>query len=169
MRPEKGNPAQRLREWRKGVWLHDDGSYTVWTDYYYLVVMAKDDNIYCGVSRVKYTNKGLASQQVIRVRKLPDQDLFSLNRVSLTNPDYSDFAIDENNFKPGGCTIVKDIIYSPITEIGSNYILLSHCDGDKEKIYSDGICMYISARCGEFRARRVEKFGMRLTHAHPES
>lgn len=153
---KEGDVARRLRKWKKGVWVSEDGGYTIWTDRHYFVVTVKGDNIYCGASKVKYTDKGLALQQMIRVRKLPGQDLFSSNQTLLANPDGSDFPIDESNFKPGVCIIVKGITYSSVTEIGTDHISLSWCDGDEERIYSDGTRVYISALSGEVGSHKVE-------------
>jgi hypothetical protein len=41
---KKLDEGTRLAEWRKGVWLLSDGSYAIYTDTHYFVVMASGDS-----------------------------------------------------------------------------------------------------------------------------
>ena len=63
--------AATLAEWRKGVWILQDGSYAVYTDNHYFVLvvsaMVTTANIYCGASQVRFHDKGMARRQVHRV------------------------------------------------------------------------------------------------------
>jgi hypothetical protein len=66
--------------------------------------------------------------------------------------------IDPGLFAPGTCNIKDGIIYDSITEATDQYILLSTCNGDKEKIFSNGVSVYLPAGGGEAYAYRVELF-----------
>ena len=67
--------ASKLQEWKRGVWLSSGGGYAVWTDNHYFVVWGSGEGdkaqVYCGSSRVRYTDKGIARQQNLRIRKTP--------------------------------------------------------------------------------------------------
>jgi len=118
----------KLAEWRKGVWLLGDGSYAIYTDTHYFVVMVSGDsaspNIYCGASQVKF----------------------------------HDLEIDTTQFAPNTCNIVDGIIYDSVTEVTDEYILLATCNGDREKIFSNGTAAYLPAGGGEFYSVRIESF-----------
>jgi hypothetical protein len=153
---------EKLVEWRKGVWLLGDGSYTIYTDTHYFVVMVSGDsasqNIYCGASQVAYHRKGMARKQVIRVRQVPGGELMSFKENVLDQNGEIPLEIDTSLFAPNTCNIKDGIIYDSITEITDEYILLSTCNGDKEKIFSDGTAAYLPAGGGEFYSLRIEKF-----------
>lgn len=153
----------RLREWRKGVWLLPDGSFTVYTDNHYFVLVAIGDsssrNIYCGVSQVRYHAKGMARKQVLRIRQVPGGESTIYNK-NLFRPDHTEapMDIDSSLFSSGVCNIKDGIIYDSITEVTDECILLSTCNGDKEKIFSNGVSVYLQAGGGEAYAFRVERF-----------
>jgi hypothetical protein len=153
---------EKLAQWRKGVWLLGDGSYAIYTDTHYFVVMISGDsaspNIYCGASQVKFHQKGMARKQVIRVRQLPGGDMMSFRENVLGHNAEIPLEIDTTLFAPNTCNIKDGIIYDSITEITDEYILLSTCNGDKEKIFSDGKAAYLPAGGGEFYSIRIEKF-----------
>jgi hypothetical protein len=71
----------RLAEWRKGVWISGDGTYTIYTNDHYFVISYEGDsassNIYCGTSQLVFHNKGMARKQVLRLRQNPGGDLNS--------------------------------------------------------------------------------------------
>jgi len=152
----------KLTEWRKGVWLLGDGSYAIYTDTHYFVVMVSGDsasaNIYCGASQVRYHHKGMARKQVIRVRQFPGSALafFKENVVRPDNTEAS-LEIDTSLFAPNTCNIKDGIIYDSITEETKDYILLSTCNGDKEKIFSNGVSVYLPKEGGEFYSYRIEQ------------
>jgi hypothetical protein len=152
----------KLAEWRKGVWLAEDGSYTIYTDTHYFVVMASGDsssaNIYCGASQVRYHNKGMARKQVIRVRQFPGSALTWFKENVLGHNAEIALEIDTTQFAPNTCNIKDKIIYDSITEITKDYILLSTCNGDKEKIFSNGVSVYLPKDGGEFYSLRIERF-----------
>ena len=151
-----------LAEWRNGVWLSADGTYTIYTDTHYFVVMASGDpssaNIYCGASQVRYHNKGMARKQVIRVRQMPGATLSWFKENVLGNNAEIPLEIDTTQFAPNTCNIKDGIIYDSITEIAKDYILLSTCNGDKEKIFSNGVSVYLPKDGGEFYSMRIERF-----------
>ena len=66
--------------------------------------------------------------------------------------------IDDKLFSPGVCNIVDGIIYDSITEVTDTYILLSTCNGDREKIFANGVSVYLPADGGEAYAFRIEQF-----------
>ena len=160
--PQQSDTASKLAEWRNGVWIAPDGSYSIYTDTHYFVLYLSGDssnaNIYCGASQVKYHNKGMARKQVARFRKLPGRD-FEMYKKSVFQSDKTEekLVIDTTQFSPGTCNIVSGIIYDSITEENDEYILLSSCNGDKIKIFSNGVSVYISASGGEFYSYRIEK------------
>ncbi|NOY88398.1 MAG: hypothetical protein GXO93_03270 [FCB group bacterium] len=159
---KSSNTAIKLKEWQKGVWIQPDGSYTIYTDTHYFVVSLNGDsshtNIYCGASQIEYHNKGMARKQVLRIRKFPQGNLtFYKNSVFQSDKTEKKLTIDSTLFSPGKCNIVDGIIYDAITEETDNYILLSTCNGDKEKIFSNGVSVYLPASGGEFYSYRVEK------------
>jgi hypothetical protein len=157
---DKGN---KLAEWRKGVWISGDGTYTIYTNDHYFVISYEGDsvspNIYCGTSQLVFHNKGMARKQVIRLRQNPGGDLNSF-RAEAFKTDSSEIplVIDSNLFTPGTCNIKDGIIYDAVTEVTDDYILLATCNGDKEKIYSNGISVYLPVGGGEYYSYRIEKF-----------
>jgi hypothetical protein len=152
----------KLAEWRKGVWLLGDGSYAIYTDTHYFVVMASGDsssaNIYCGASQVRYHNKGMARKQVIRVRQFPGSTLTWFKENVLGHNAEIPLEIDTTQFAPNTCNIKDGIVYDSITEETKDYILLSTCNGDKEKIFSNGVSVYLPKDGGEFYSLRIERF-----------
>jgi len=155
------DPKSKLAEWRNGVWLSADGTYTIYTNTHYFVLMASGDstsaNIYCGASQVQYHNKGMARKQVIRVRQFPGGDLTWFKENVLGNNAEIPLEIDSTQFAPNTCNIKDGIIYDSITEIAKDYILLSTCNGDKEKIFSNGVSVYLPKDGGEFYSMRIER------------
>jgi hypothetical protein len=158
----QGSDENRLAEWRKGVWLLGDGSYAIYTDTHYFVVMVSGDstspNIYCGASQVKFHRKGMARKQVIRVRQLPGGEMMTFKENVLAQNDEIPLQIDTTLFAPNACNIKDGIIYDSITEETDEYILLATCNGDYEKIFSDGKAAYLPAGGGEFYSVRIETF-----------
>ncbi|MCX6640797.1 MAG: hypothetical protein NTW14_09995 [bacterium] len=152
----------KLAQYRQGVWIMPDGSYAVYTDSHYFVLFASGDstsaNVYCGASQVRYHEKGMARKQVLRIRQNPGQELtFFKESAYLDAGKEQPMQIDPALFAPGSCNVKDGIIYDSITEIGSDYILLSSCNGDQEKIYRGGISVYLPAGGGEFYSYRIEK------------
>lgn len=138
-----------------------DGSYAIYTDNHYFVVSASGDsaqaNIYCGGSQLQITDRGMARRQTLRIRKLPGGDLhLSKELRSFSDQSRDEFEIDTTQFEPGTCNIHEGIIYDSITEETDQYILLTTCNGDKEKIFSDGRSVYLPASGGEYWAHRIE-------------
>ena len=155
--------AARLRDWQKGVWVSGAGTYTIWTDSHYFVIQASPQgdslNIYCGSSQVVYTDKGVARKQLVRVRKVPGQTLYAgLTDAYDSTGAETPLIIDESNFKPGQCVQVEGIIYDSVDEVGDDYILMSTCNGDKIKLYRNGISAFLPAGGGEYRSVRIESF-----------
>lgn len=153
----------KLAEWRKGVWILPDGSYTIYTDTHYFVLVASGDsssaNIYCGASQIKFHNKGMARKQVLRVRQFPGEKLsFFVENVFRPDSTEALLSIDTTQFVPNACNIKDGIIYDSITEVKNNYILLTTCNGDHEKIYSNGVSVYLPAGGGEAYSYRIERF-----------
>lgn len=154
----------KLAEWRNGVWISGNGTYTIYTNDHYFVVSFEGDttsaNLYFGASQVKYTSKGLARKQTIRYRQMPNGQKALYKNIAFA-PDNAEspLVIDTTLFKPGICNIKDGIIYDAVTEVTDNYILLSTCNGDKEKIFADGKSVYLPADGGEFYSYRVEKIG----------
>lgn len=152
----------KLAEWRKGVWLLGDGSYAIYTDTHYFVVMVSGDsasrNIYCGASQVEFHRKGMARKQVIRVRQLPGGEMTTFKENVLGQKAEIPLEIDTTLFAPNTCNIKDGIIYDSITEGTDEYILLATCNGDHEKIFSNGTAAYLPAGGGEFYSVRIEAF-----------
>ncbi len=153
----------KLTEWRKGVWILPDGSYTIYTDTHYFVLVASGDsssaNIYCGASQIKFHNKGMVRRQVLRVRQFPGEKLgFFKEPVFRSDTTEVPLNIDTTQFVPNTCNIKDGIIYDSITEVKNNYILLTTCNGDHEKIYSNGVSVYLPAGGGEAYSYRIERF-----------
>ena len=156
----------RLREWYRGVWLSDGGGYTVWTDAHYFVVSAAGDssriNLYCGSSQVRYTDKGIARRQTLRIRQLPGSALQTFNDYSMYDEGEdggvaeAPLEINMNLFEPGVCNVVKGVIYDSVTEETPEYIVLSSCNGDRIKIFSDGRMLYIPSGGRESWSYRIE-------------
>lgn len=152
---------ERLREWRTGVWLLADGSYTIYTNSHYFVVSVSGDssrtNLYCGASKIRITDKGIARAQTLRIRQMPGGSLQWFKEPENISDIGSEFLkFDPTLFQPGTCNIVNGIIYDSVTEVTDDYILLSTCNGDKEKIFSDGRSAYLPASGGEYWATRIE-------------
>jgi hypothetical protein len=151
----------KLAQWRKGVWMTEDGNYTIYTDSHYFVVYVSGDssspNIYCAASQVRYHHKGMARKQVLRVRELPNTPRTMFDESTL-QPDHSEapLVIDTSQFTPGVCNIKDGVIYDSITEETDEYILLATCNGDREKIFSNGVSVYLPASGGEFYSYRIE-------------
>lgn len=154
---------EKLRQWRRGVWLLGDGSYAVYTDTHYFVVSASGDsaqsNIYCGGSQIRITEKGIARRQTLRIRKFPGGDLQLFKELrSASEHDEVALELDMAQFQPGTSNVHDNIIYDSVTEETDEYILLSTCNGDKEKIFSDGRSVYLPSSGGEYWAYRVESW-----------
>ncbi len=49
------------------------------------------------------------------------------------------------------------MIYDAVTEVTDEYILLATCNGDSEKIFANGVSVYMPASGGEFYSYRVEE------------
>ena len=135
------------------------------TPHYFVVSAAGDStkaNIYCGSSRVRFTDKGIARHQNLRLRETP-------NTALLISGDYSMYREDENGgvveapleidmsqFQPGTCNTVEGVIYDSVTEATEEYILLSSCFGDKIKLFGDGRSLFLSADGSETWSYRIE-------------
>jgi hypothetical protein len=155
--------GEKLREWRRGVWQLADGSYAIYTDNYYFVVSASGDsiqaNLSCGGSQIRITDKGIARRQTLRIRKLPGGDLQLFKELgSVSAESQVLFELDMAQFESGKCNIHQGIIYDSVTEETDQYIILATCNGDKEKIFSDGRSAYMPASGGEFWAYRIESW-----------
>ena len=153
----------KLAEWRKGVWIAGAGTFTIYTDNHYFVVSYEGDsassNIYCGASQLIFHNKGIARKQLIRLRQNPGGNLYSFReRTFASDRTEAPLVIDPNLFTPGTCHIKNGIIYDAVTEVADDYIFLATCNGDKEKIYSNGVSVYLPAGGGEYYSNRIEKF-----------
>ncbi len=151
----------KLAKWQQGVWMTEDGSYTVYTDSHYFVLYVSGDstspNIYCAASQVRFHRKGMARKQVLRFRQVPGAQPTIFNEGVL-QPDHSEppLEIDTNQFVPGVCNIKGGVIYDSIMEETDDYILLATCNGDHEKIFSNGVSVYLPASGGEFYSYRIE-------------
>jgi len=153
----------RLAEWRKGVWISGGGTYTVYTDTHYFVLSFEGDtssaNLYFGVSQLAYHDKGTARKQVVRIRQLPGGEIQSFKKsIFEENRNETPLEIDTSLFIPGTCTIKDGVIYDAVTEVTDEYILLSTCNGDQEKIFANGVSVYLPEGGGEFYSYRVERF-----------
>lgn len=155
----------KLVEWRQGVWISGSGTYTIYTDDHYFVLSYEGDsmsaNLYFGASQTKFCSKGLARKQVIRFRQVPGRD-FQLFKNMAFQSDHTEPAleIDTTQFTPGSCNIKDGIIYDSITEETDEYILLATCNGDREKIFNNGVSVYMPAGGGEYYSYRIEKLVM---------
>ncbi len=154
--------AAKLREWRKGVWLLPDGSFAIYTDNHYFVLVASGDssrpNIYCGASQVQYHSKGMARKQALRVRQVPGRPMnFYVENLFKEDHTETPLVIDPELFRAGVCNFKDGVLYDSITEATDEYILLSTCNGDKEKIFSNGVSVYMPAGGGQYYAYRIEK------------
>ena len=151
----------KLAQWRKGVWLSPDGSYTIYTGSHYFVLMASGDstsaNLYCGASQVRYHNRGMARKQIIRLRQMPGDSLQWFKENVVDKNGEKPLQIDTTQFAPNTCNIKDGIIYDSITEITKDYILISTCNGDKEKILPNGVSIYMPKDGGEFYSYRIER------------
>jgi len=153
----------KLIKWRTGVWLSAGGTYTIWTPEHYFVLSMSGDttnpNLYYGCSQVSYHEKGLTRYQVQRFRKFPggDPTMFSKNTFTAENNE-TPYSPDTTLFDPKKCIIQDGVIYDAIIEITDSYILLATCNGDREKIFSDGKSAYLPAGGGEFFSYRIEEF-----------
>jgi len=153
----------KLAEWRTGVWISGGGTYTVYTDTHYFVLSFEGDtssaNLYFGVSQLAFHDKGMARKQVLRIRQLPGRDMKSFRKsIFEENRAETPLEIDTSLFIPGTCTIKDGVIYDAIMEVTDEYILLSTCNGDQEKIFANGVSVYLPRGGGEFYAYRVERF-----------
>ena len=158
---QPGNVAEKLRTWQKGVWTSSGGTYSIWTDTHYFVVqgIVMDDsaNVYCGASQIEYTDKGIARSQVVRVRKTPGQALFAATTDIFDSTGHEKpLVIDETKFKPGTCAYDKGILYDSIDSVGSDFILMSTCGGDRIRLLSSGVSVYLPISGGEAKSVRVE-------------
>ena len=152
----------RLAEWRQGVWISGTGTYTIWTDSHYFVVSYEGDsaspNIYVGASQVRFHEKGIARKQTLRHRQMPSGDKETYRKTAF-QPDHTEspMPFDSTLFKPDICNIIDGVIYDAVIEATDEYILLATCNGDKEKIFSNGVSVYLPAGGGEYYSYRVEK------------
>ena len=158
--------AEKLREWRTGVWLSKGNGYSIWTDTHYFVVSAagssEKPNVYCGSSRVQYTDKGIARHQNLRIRQTPngamrihgDYSMYSDGESG--NVEEAPLEIDIDLFKPGVCNIVEGVIYDSVLEETPEYILLASCNGDRVKLFNDGRSLYRSSDGYETWSYRIE-------------
>lgn len=158
---QPGNVAEKLRTWQKGVWISSGGVYTIWTDTHYFVVqggvIGDSANIYCGASQIQFTEKGIARSQVVRVRKTPGQALFAKTDDIFDSTGHErPLVIDETKFKPGTCAYDKGILYDSIDSVGTDFILMSTCGGDRIRLLSNGVSVYLPASGGEAPSVRIE-------------
>lgn len=100
----------------------------------------------------------MARAQTVRFRQNPGGEPYSFKETKFL-PDHTEepIATDTTLFNPTACVIKDGIIYDAIMEETDDYILLATCNGDKEKIYSDGHSAYMPAGGGEFFSYRIEK------------
>jgi hypothetical protein len=153
---------------RSGVWISSGGGYTIWTDAHYFVVIASGDssssNIYCGASRIRYTDKGIARNQTLRYRHTPStapvffSDFSMFSEGAANSVVETPLQIDESKFCPGTCAMDQGVIYDSITEETGEYVLFSTCNGDQEKLFKDGRSVYLPAGGGEAWSYRIESF-----------
>ncbi len=161
--PPDETTGDKLRRWRRGVWQLSDGSYAIYTDAHYFVVSASGDsvrqNVYCGGSRIAITDKGMAREQRLRVRMVPGGELRISKDAPLSIAEArASLQVDLSLFQPGTCNIEEGIIYDSVTEVSDTCIVLATCNGDREKIFSDGRSAYMPATGGEYWARRIESW-----------
>ena len=158
--------GERLRSMRTGVWLSSGGVYTVWTNDHYFVVSAMGDststNIYCGASQVQFTDHGIARKQNVRLRQIGLSaptiftDLEAFRQGANASIEEIPMHIDPALFDPTTCVVEDGVIYDSISEETADYILLSTCNGDREKIFDDGRSVYLPATGGEYWSYRIE-------------
>jgi len=152
----------KLAEWRQGVWITGVGTYTIWTDSHYFVVSYEGDttspNLYIGASQIRFHNKGIARQQVLRLREAPGGDKQTFRETAFQS-DHTEapMVFDSSMFKADVCNVINGVIYDAVMEITDEYLLLATCNGDKEKIFSNGVAVYLPAGGGEFYSYRVER------------
>jgi len=145
--------ASKLAEWRKGVWISGTATYTVYTDDHYFVISYEGDstaaNLYFGSSQIHYCNKGQVRKQNLRMRHFPGRDSF-LYKELVFQDDHTELPmnVDTTLFTPDACNIIDGVIYDAVVEVTDEYILLATCNGDKEKIFANGV---------EFYSYRVER------------
>jgi len=159
---------ERLIEWQRGVWISGGGAYTIWTESHYFVVQAAGDsstaNIYCGSSRVRFTDKGVARHQNLRVRQTPNSAMLIHGDDSMYSESdagsliEAPLVIDMALFTPDECKVVDGVIYDSVAEETDEYILLSSCNGDKIKLFNNGRSLYISSDGNEFWSYRIESW-----------
>ena len=160
---EVESARDKLIKWRAGIWLSASGTYTIWTPKHYFVLSMTGDtsnsNLYYGCSQVSYHEKGMTRYQVKKLRKFPGGDLtmFSKNTLTTENSE-TPYSPDTTLFDPEKCVIQDGVIYDAIIEITDTYILLNSCNGDREKIFSNGRSAYLPASGGEYYSYRVEEF-----------
>ena len=160
--PVKLQGKNKLAEWRKGVWITGTGTYTIYTNDHYFVLSFEGDSIspnyYFAASQVTYCSKGMARDQTVRFRQLPGGEPLSFKETNFL-PDHTEapMVLDTTLFDPTACVIKDGVIYDAIIEETDEFILLATCNGDKEKIYSDGRSVYMPAGGGEFYSYRIEK------------
>lgn len=152
----------RLIEWRTGVWLSSGGTYTIWTPEHYFVLSTMGDstnaNLYYACSQVSFHNMGLTRNQVQRFRELSGQrSMFTVNTLTEENSEIA-YEPDTTLFDLERCVIFDGVIYDAVAEVTDEYILLNTCNGDREKIFSDGRSVYLPANGGEYYSYRVEQF-----------
>ncbi len=152
----------KLVKWRTGVWLSGGGTYTIWTPKHYFVLSMSGDstnpNLYYGCSQVSYHEKGLTRHQVQRFREFRGSlTMFSENTLTPENTE-TPYAPDTTLFDPKTCVIKDGVIYDAIIEATDTYILMISCNGDREKLFSDGKSVYLPADGGEYYSYRVEEF-----------
>jgi hypothetical protein len=152
----------RLAEWRKGVWISGEATYTIYTDSHYFVISFEGDtaapNLYVGASQIAFHEKGIARRQLVRLRQYPGMSLTSFRDVNFAaDNEEPPLHFDTALFVPGTCNIKDGVIYDAVTETTDTSILLSTCNGDREIIYSNGISAYLPAEGGQFYSFRVER------------
>lgn len=158
-----GSVGEKLARFRQGTWFSGSGTYTVWTDRHYFVISYEGDstraNIYCGVSQVEYFDQGTARGQTLRIRKFSSGDIkLSRDNGLLVDSSEVRLAFDNSKFAPETCVLDNGILYDAIIEQNDDYILLASCNGDREKIYADGVAVYLPAGGGEYYSYRIDTF-----------
>lgn len=159
---ELSSVRSRLAEWRKGVWMAGNGTYTIYTDTHYFVISyggeSTNPNTYVGASQIAFHNKGTARKQILRLRQPIGAPIsYFLGDGFTAAHQEPPFVYDTTLFKPGICQIKEGVIYDAVTEVTDTSILLSTCNGDKERIYSNGMSVYLPAGGGEYYSYRVEQ------------
>ena len=153
----------KLAEWRKGVWISGEGTFTIYTDDHYFVLSYEGDtaspNLYFGASQFQICNQGSARGQVLRYRKGGNATLEAF-RNDAFREDHTEepMAVDTTLFTPGACNIKDGIIYDAVTEVTDEYIIMATCGGDRVKLFNNGVSVYLPKSGGEYYSYRVEKF-----------